>query len=229
MFFDGRNDNYPQVGEGSPILSLKLPLRLHPLPLLGRGKLPMRYRTLLSLLMLAALMRPEAGLAIEGKKNNSALSPSQEAAQEEFNTLVPDSFYKELAYNPNPLKAQVQLKKPKNIDRIKKPEESLEEKVIKRALSLDAPQKQAEQNEEADKATAASAGEQSIQNLMDAPLAPGATLNMGYRYVDYNKVGDSGIPFSTPNVPKADYYGNAAEGHERSAHEISFGVKVDLK
>lgn len=64
---------------------------------------------------------------------------------------------------------------------------------------------------------------------MDVPLAPGATLNMGYRYLDYKKMDDTGVPFSTNNVPRADYYGKSAEGHDSTAHEISFGVKVDLK
>lgn len=187
----------------------------------------MRNFTTIYLIMLAAFMWPGTIAASDGNGNAADLSSSQQAAQEELSALVPDTFYKELTYNPNPLKTQVQLKKPENMDRIKKAKDSREDTVIKRALSLDVPQKRADKKE-AGKETAASAGDQSGPGLMDVPLAPGTTFNMGYRYLDYNKVDDSGLSFATPDLPKADYYGKAAEGQEQSAHEISFGVKVDL-
>lgn len=159
--------------------------------------------------------------------DTSELSSAQQAAQDELSSLTPESFYNELSYNPAPLKSQVNLKKPENMDRVKINKDSKEELVIKRALSQDKKSK-SKKKAENPKETAASAGDQA-PSLMDVPLAPGATLNMGYRYLDYNKMGDSGIPFSTSNVPKADYYGKTPEGHDSTAHEISFGVKVELK
>lgn len=162
-----------------------------------------------------------------GLEANSDLSPAQQAAQAELSATIPDKFYTELSYNPNPLKSQIKLKKPENMDRLKVVRDSKEELVIKRALFLDSKTKAASEDE-APKETAASAGDQ-VPDLMDVPLAPGATLNMNYRYVDYNKMDDTGLPFATPEVPKADYYGKPANGNDQTAHEISFGVKVELQ
>ena len=158
----------------------------------------------------------------------NGLSSSQQSAQDDLIALTPGKFYNELTYNPYPLKAQVQLKKPENIDRVKVSKESRENLIIKRALSLDTPVSKKAEAEEG-RETAVSAGDQSGPSFMDVPLAPGAKLNMSYRYLDYNKVNDAGLPFATTDVPKAYYYGKPAEGHEQTAHEISFGVQVDLK
>lgn len=177
---------------------------------------------------LALFIWPAGAWADQAKNGGADFSPSQKAAQEQLSALTPSTFYNELTYNPDPLKAQINLKKPENMDRIKPAVESKEDLVIKRALSLDCQEKLAEK-EDAEKPAAASAGDQASPSLMDVPLAPGATLNMGYRYLDYNKLNDTGLQFATDNLPNADYYGKPAEGTDQTAHEISLGVKVELK
>lgn len=179
----------------------------------------MAKRLLMTAILAGLILAPLGPARAEDKSPKVA-----ESASADNQTLVPNTFYPGLKFEANPLKAKVDLKKPAVLDPSPIKKDSPEELIIKRALSRDkaAPKTQA--------TPAAKKKDDKKSGLVDVDLGPGAEFTMGYRYLDYGKLDDAGIPFNNDEaLPKADYYGKPANGQEQLAHELSIGVKVDLQ